>query len=175
MQLLLQAARRSSPILNLLPHRLITFLLHRQLSKTITFICPHNAAPRYFSFYPLLQYLFFTSYLSLLQSSSSMMLNMSCSPSTPEKPTVARTIDAESHAGPVKSMSASKTNQTLVQEPSPASTYGETAVGDSVPATPQESALGGKFGLSCFLDPVQHRMLCPPSHWRSAEYRIVAT
>ena len=46
---------------------------------------------------------------------------------------------------------AAKVMQESLNEPSPASTYGDTAVGDSVPATPQESGDHGKLFSSYLL------------------------
>lgn len=72
------------------------------------------------------------------------MAKMSRSPATPEKLKVIREGDSGAQVGYSGTMSASKEkHQNLIIEPSPASTYGETAAGDSVPATPQENVLVG--------------------------------
>ncbi|KAI4110648.1 MAG: hypothetical protein LQ339_001224 [Xanthoria mediterranea] len=61
---------------------------------------------------------------------------MSQSPATPNK------LDAEAASSTLASThepsSASRLMRSSIQEPSPASTYGETNAGDSVPATPQD-------------------------------------
>lgn len=44
---------------------------------------------------------------------------------------------------PEKLASASRVRNESIHEPSPASTYGDTAVGDSVPATPLKTAVYG--------------------------------
>ncbi len=64
-------------------------------------------------------------------------MSMSQSPATPDK-----SIDGLSSysEGPVPSVekltSTSRVRNESIHEPSPASTYGDTAAGDSVPATP---------------------------------------
>lgn len=68
-------------------------------------------------------------------------MSMSHSPATPDK-----AIDGLGKYSKVavpsveKLASASRVRNESILEPSPASTYGDTAVGDSVPATPLKTA-----------------------------------
>ena len=71
---------------------------------------------------------------------------MSHSPATPNKS--GRDVTESSPKSDLRSsdklISISKVQQGSVHEPSPASTYGDTA-GSSVPATPQETGALGTF------------------------------
>ena len=74
----------------------------------------------------------------------SAQVNMVSSPITPQKPAVPSGGDNGSPAqSTTEGRSAKAKHQNTALEPSPASTYGETAVGDSVPATPQGDDLIG--------------------------------
>ncbi|MCJ1298177.1 hypothetical protein MMC08_000966 [Hypocenomyce scalaris] len=66
---------------------------------------------------------------------------MSYSPATPDKSTKAFSKEASKVAVPSidKLTSSAKGKEASLHEPSPASTYGDTAAGDSVPATPIEA------------------------------------
>ncbi len=72
---------------------------------------------------------------------------MSHSPATPDKAGV-RGSGPESKASlpsTDKLTSTSKVKQISLDEPSPASTYGDTIAGDSSPATPLDVGSHGKF------------------------------
>ena len=75
---------------------------------------------------------------------------MSHSPATPDKSTVDAAIVPSKVPVPSldKLTSTSKVKQASFHEPSPASTYGDTAAGDSFPATPQEAGEHGE-SYSC--------------------------
>lgn len=74
------------------------------------------------------------------------------SPATPNK----HSDGANKHSSKValpsleKLASASRVKHASLYEPSPASTYGDTAAGDSVPATPLEINSHGTL-FSCYL------------------------
>ena len=71
---------------------------------------------------------------------------MSYSPATPDKSTKAFSKEASKVAVPSidKLTSSAKGKEASLHEPSPASTYGDTAAGDSVPATPLEAGDHGE-------------------------------
>ena len=71
---------------------------------------------------------------------------MSQFPATPNKPAkeAAKRFPKTAVPSLEKLASASKVKQSSVYEPSPASTHGDTAAGDSVPATPLENHGHGK-------------------------------
>lgn len=73
------------------------------------------------------------------------------SPATPSKSAKASPVSGSkgvalpSASSVEKQTSTSKVKQSVTLEPSPASTYGETAAGDSSPVTPFEHGQHGKF------------------------------
>ena len=72
---------------------------------------------------------------------------MSSSPSTPQKSVLGAATPSIVVAVPSLdklTFHATKVKQESLNEPSPASTWGDTAAGDSVPATPQEIDDNGK-------------------------------
>ena len=71
---------------------------------------------------------------------------MSHSPATPEKPRVVANRPETKAPLPSSEMltSTSKVKQASLNEPSPASTYGDTIAGDSPPATPLDVGSHGK-------------------------------
>ena len=71
---------------------------------------------------------------------------MSQFPATPNKPAkdAAKRFPKTGEPSVEKLASASNVKQSSVCEPSPASTHGDTAAGDSVPATPLENHGYGK-------------------------------
>ncbi|KAL8708272.1 MAG: hypothetical protein Q9220_006849 [cf. Caloplaca sp. 1 TL-2023] len=71
---------------------------------------------------------------------------MSPSPATPSK----STAEASNSAAPTikQPLSDSRATKQSMNEPSPASTYGETAAGDSIPATPQDTPSYGDPSLA---------------------------
>lgn len=68
-------------------------------------------------------------------------MKMSLSPATPSKQSEGINKHSSKIAVPSleKLTSASRAKHLALYEPSPASTYGDTAAGDSVPATPLET------------------------------------
>ena len=99
-----------------------------------------------------------TQLIAVLPGQESPQSNMSQSPITPVKPTEVGNARSAKVAVPSleKIFSATRVKQASMHEPSPASTYGDTAVGDSVPATPLETQSQGER----FLNPA----CCPGVH-----------
>lgn len=70
---------------------------------------------------------------------------MSYTPATPEKPVEYSAQGTDVAPSARQPKSTTKGNQQgSLHEPSPASTYGDTAAGDSVPATPLDVERTGK-------------------------------
>lgn len=68
-------------------------------------------------------------------------MSMSHSPATPDKAIDGLCKYSKVAVPPLEKLaSASRVRNESIHEPSPASTYGDTAVGDSVPATPLKTA-----------------------------------
>ena len=87
---------------------------------------------------------------------------MSYSPATPDKSFKDSSVYSTKIAVPaLEKLSTSKVKQSSHHEPSPASTYGDTAAGDSVPATPQQ--IDGKLFVFSYLPFVGFCTLQVPS------------
>lgn len=94
---------------------------------------------------------------------------MTRSPATPEKPNKTFSNEASKVAVPYldKLTSSAKGMQPSLQEPSPASTYGDTAAGDSVPVTPLVVNGRGKSATSPRRLVITIPRSLPPRAWNS--------
>lgn len=97
-----------------------------------------------------LPYTFFTPKGTNQQESTIKHFKMTRTPATPQKSNRTFSGEASKVAVPYldKLASSAKGKERSPQEPSPASTYGDTAAGDSVPVTPLVIGACGKSATS---------------------------